>query len=434
MNRWMVGLVVSMGVSCAAAAPPATRPYTARTYDDAVRELRERGFPATMDDLQSPAMPDDKNAATRIRKAAKMIVADDSGPRNSSLEYGPELPYPQKWFELAEQMMVTHEELLKAVRQARSCPRASWNPVMSGRPSAWMQSGMGSLSEVRALSNIVADAALLEHFKGNDAAALEYVRDHIGLADASAARPFMVSHMVTTGIRAQTAGMVLVISTELRIADARRPSGATNGQEATRQQCKEIIASLLDNRRVREEFARMMREERVFAINEMHAQGQLALEHYQAVMPGHLEWYDCLADDLPTAHLAAVKEEPLVKIAATSYDRYLELRPLMIASRTAAAIGVAARMYREDHGQYPHALKDLVPEYLPQVPADPYSPKGEPMLYRAGTRPMVGSVGSDGIDNQAPTPARPNYTMARPKSGEPDDRWVDLTAWRAKAE
>src|SRR5205823_13641584 len=45
----------------------------------------------------------------------------------------------------------------------------------------------------------------------------------------------------------------------------------------------------------------------------------------------------------------------------------------VIANRRAAAILLALRLYALDHdGRLPEALEELVPKYLPQLPADPF--------------------------------------------------------------
>lgn len=433
MKAWtMAAIALLAGGLALAQRPPAptTRPYTAHTYADAVRELRTRGFPATLADLQSPALPDDQNAAVLLIRAADMFIPEDCSPRSSSIEYGPALPYSQEWFELAERSIVSHAELLKAVRQARSCPAISWNPTMVGKPSDWMSATLPTFSGQRALANTVADAALLEHFKGNDAEALEYARDLIFIADANARRPFHVSHLVATGIRAMAADTLLLIGTELRVADARKPSGAVTGHEATRQQCKEMIGCLLEDAFFAEEQRRVMLEERVYALNDMDANKLLVADYWRQLLPQFLELYDCVAAGAPTDHLNAVTSQPLIKTVADSYARNAQTRRQLQMYRAAAAVALATRMYEEDHGAYPADLKALVPDYLPHIPIDPYSPTAAPILYRPGKRPMVGSAGPDGINAHLPSPPKPNYNTKRPKPGEPDDQWIDLTAWR----
>lgn len=59
---------------------------------------------------------------------------------------------------------------------------------------------------------------------------------------------------------------------------------------------------------------------------------------------------------------------------------------------------LAIRSYRSDHDSFPKELSDLVPEYLPAVPQDPFS--GRPLVYRpTATDYQLYSVGPDGNDD-----------------------------------
>jgi len=55
---------------------------------------------------------------------------------------------------------------------------------------------------------------------------------------------------------------------------------------------------------------------------------------------------------------------------------------------------VAAERFRRKAGAYPKSLSDLVPEYLPSVPEDPFK-KGSPLNYDA-ERGVIWTVGADG--------------------------------------
>ena len=68
----------------------------------------------------------------------------------------------------------------------------------------------------------------------------------------------------------------------------------------------------------------------------------------------------------------------------------------MTLERTRARIVVAAARYRLAHdGEMPPTLDALVPQYLPAVPADPWSKDGKPLNYDAATG-VVWSVGESG--------------------------------------
>jgi len=67
-----------------------------------------------------------------------------------------------------------------------------------------------------------------------------------------------------------------------------------------------------------------------------------------------------------------------------------------------AAVALAARWYAVEHdGKLPATLNDLVPRYLPEIPLDPMA-AGKPLGYIANKdRTLVYSVGESGIDEQA---------------------------------
>ena len=60
--------------------------------------------------------------------------------------------------------------------------------------------------------------------------------------------------------------------------------------------------------------------------------------------------------------------------------------------------GLALRSYCVENGEPPERLADLVPDYLPEVPLDPFS--GKPLVYRReATGHVLYSVGLDGQDD-----------------------------------
>lgn len=69
------------------------------------------------------------------------------------------------------------------------------------------------------------------------------------------------------------------------------------------------------------------------------------------------------------------------------------------AQRALLALSLALRAYAADAGRYPETLSDLVPDYLCDVPFDPFSDEA-PLRYRAdGDGYVLYSVGPDGMDD-----------------------------------
>ena len=62
-------------------------------------------------------------------------------------------------------------------------------------------------------------------------------------------------------------------------------------------------------------------------------------------------------------------------------------------SCAALAVQLAAEEFRRDKGKYPAALEELVPDYLPEVPKDPFD-DGRPIKYNPETRVLY-TVGPD---------------------------------------
>ena len=64
----------------------------------------------------------------------------------------------------------------------------------------------------------------------------------------------------------------------------------------------------------------------------------------------------------------------------------------------AAVTAIAIERYRRDRGQIPNDLKQLVPEFMPQVPTDPFD--GKPLRYVVEDGEyLIYSVGKNGVDD-----------------------------------
>jgi hypothetical protein len=92
----------------------------------------------------------------------------------------------------------------------------------------------------------------------------------------------------------------------------------------------------------------------------------------------------------------------LSSILVTSLDRFGETHYRGLTERRAAALALAIALYRSDHnGIWPRSLNELVPNYLPAVPADPFSPTAAPTHYKPDAKggAIIYSDGKNGIDD-----------------------------------
>jgi len=70
-----------------------------------------------------------------------------------------------------------------------------------------------------------------------------------------------------------------------------------------------------------------------------------------------------------------------------------------LAERRMAATALAIRLYELDYGRRPERLAELVPDYLPSVPGDPFAAADRPIGYVPhAPRPVLYSVNIDGVD------------------------------------
>ena len=88
-----------------------------------------------------------------------------------------------------------------------------------------------------------------------------------------------------------------------------------------------------------------------------------------------------------------------------------------LAARRMAAVALAMRLYEIDHGRRPERLVELVPQYLPAVPADPFVAGGKRAIsYLPGAkRPRLYCIGTDGEDDGGKYSDKPDEYVDREK-------------------
>jgi len=118
---------------------------------------------------------------------------------------------------------------------------------------------------------------------------------------------------------------------------------------------------------------------------------------------------------------------PLRSMLPVSLDRSVVNYSMALTNRRLPAAALAIRLYEVDHGRRPEALADLVLEYLPAVPQDPFAEAGRAIVYRpSAAHPIVYSVGENGVDDGG-DPKRQNTVT---KGYWPPDIVFFLDGWR----
>lgn len=140
------------------------------------------------------------------------------------------------------------------------------------------------------------------------------------------------------------------------------------------------------------------------------------MEVNEQEFPGRLDTYDSLVDELPALpEWCAPGSNPVFR----TLKRTATSEAGCIASIRVARAAVAVEQYRLAKGGLPNNLSELVPEYLTEIPEDPFD--GEPLRYRQTPGGYtVYSIGQDRQDDDGKEGWRDGditLTVERPAAG-----------------
>lgn len=362
-------------------------------------EARRRGEPLEASGLAVEQVPDADNAWVLIRQAARL---DDgsSAPANGQLEYPGYPPFGAAWEQAAAASEAANAGVFPLARQARGRPRSQLrqgytSPLFSGTLAA-------GLTDSRKLANTLTDGVLHRHLRGDDAEAVERLRDTLHVADSVHQDGTIISQLIAIGITALDNERTQVIAPGLRVSADTRPG------------IRGLIAELLDERRAAEGLRRSLVHERVGTVElvQWESAGTWVIrplaerEMVRTYADAAVYAAAARTADAETARriLAGPKERwraeefewslrqggrPSSEVpryslwyrTQGSLDRMFEQWFRSVGERRVTAVSLAAQLYRADHGTWPGRLDELTPDYLPALPADPFHADGRSVGY-----------------------------------------------------
>jgi hypothetical protein len=391
-----------------------------QTKIDAILARHEPLYPS---DFLPPPLPDNQNAATYYRAAVAAKAPNVDSPGSSNYSFNNYPPFPRGWYQLADAAVAANPKALALVHQARTYNAAVWVPRFS-LPA--IQTLLPHLNEARDLANLVVDAGLDAHLHGDDAEAIERIRD--ALYQSRTLNDFtIVSRLVSIGIQSLALDRLEVMTADdLQIQTRNSPatsSGHQTRRAVPRQIVVELIRELLDEETPRHWRRNALLGERMIQLDtaawyENHATLLRPLFNLEAVRCLDKDDYDLRAIEqlnwpaakavLATApafgtgiRFPATPPSPVAprfsRILTSQFlgkmNRYIETEFRATAERRIAAVMLAARLYHVDHGQWPRNLDELTPAYLPRVPSDPFLAADAPIGYsvtpNGENRPMI---------------------------------------------
>jgi hypothetical protein len=398
-----------------------------------IDEYHALGQPVTIEDFQFPPVPDEENAAHFLVQAASALVR----PPIEDAVAEELCSYPEGVPEHADAVarwVATNGETLRLVHEARGKNGIDWGLRYT---SPVINITFPSFSSQRALARFLCATALLQHQKGDDASAVDTLRGVLFQAEAvGQEQGFLISHLVAMAIDALGVNTLEAIMPTLPVGEE-DSAGRPGALPASRAQVDDLIADLLDEAALRQSWLRAMWGERLFCLDSVNAvvttpgaPGAIAMGAPNLARP--LGWLlkpmfqldaifmmdfctACAEAGLSRDYQRAKSMAPGFPTFESNIERNShllswDLLPALgsclrqhfyvLAYRRLAATALAIRLYEFEHEHRPHALNELVPDYIPAIPLDPFSADGAPIGYRPDADPPVlYSVGDDGVDD-----------------------------------
>jgi hypothetical protein len=384
-------------------------------------EIRARGEPASPGDIDLEPVADADNAWLAYMRAADAVAPDVESPSQSAIEPPAYPPFGSEWEALAEASERANAAVFPLARSARQLTRSQL------RKTADDASERTRYTDVRYLADVLVDGALYAHLRGRDGEAVERVLDALHLGQAIRQDPFAMPQLIGTHVCARAMTALQQMAPTLVVRASSHDAGA-----ASDQQVRAVVATLLDETETRRWFPRAVVTERATMLGLLARQSGGTWATRPLAHQAALRWiedFDVLveASGQPTLAGAHRHLERLygrtsgdgaellsavhwVEPTAPRYSRWFEEfggPPVFArlfdqffhdsAERRVTAVGLAAQLYRRDHGRWPDDLASLVPTYLSAVPTDPCLDGNRPLGYvlqrgvlpDGGDRPLV---------------------------------------------
>ncbi len=410
----------------------------------ATAALQAAGHPTQIDALVGPPVAPEANAATLLIRAASQVNAGNFGilqplPDEAAESAGTIDCLAAEPERIADNLRIV-DALLRANQPALDdivagleLPQTDWG-IRAARPAIMIL--IPHLTGQRQNARVLAIAAVRAHIRGDDATAVEHLHRMLMLAGhVEDGFPIMITALVATAIRGLAVRQVELMLPSLQVAAEGDPQP---GRRAPRARVRALIAALANAPQQRARVERSIAGECVMELDTLdftmefglyRAFSGVAPRGRQAAIEALRSWIarpgmlrvaaHCaerssqFADGpelgAPTAnpHAWWSKHQSLFgALLGVDFliqpDGYRGTSGLKrgIANERMAAVGLAMRLYALDHGDWPEQLEELVPDYLPALPRDPFA-AADQTFARIDTYgwPRLYSVAADGEDD-----------------------------------
>lgn len=380
--------------------------------DARIGSLRAAGQRVLPEDFNARSVVPARNNAAPLLAAAAAILNDESVESDAVSWVPSTMPVvPEAWPYL-KSAVARFEPALRRIDEAEARPSCDWQHVV--RSPVVGHLSVPELNNNRSLTDLLLTAALVEHDVGNDAAALRRLGQVLYLSRSCESSPSSSGHRCAIGIAASFCDRIELFAPRLAVKERDDP---------TAMEMRALIKDLLDESACSEGLTWCLEASRMETIDLLKQAADpasyLAWPFIATDLNLLLEDYDAAlaVADIPSGWPVAQAKLG----AAHSRKRWLDIddarsiRNVMkshfcgITDRRLAATALAVRLFAADHdGRLPQRLEELVPAYLPAIPADPMSAVVRPISYEPDANdPVLYSVGLNGVDDAGSEAAIP---------------------------
>lgn len=426
--RWAVAPALLLGLRLAWGAEASNR--LAREQ----ASVRSHGIHVSMaENPDFASVPPQENAFTFFVKACQLFELPDD-ERNivvlSDKKVGIDrVEFTPAEIEVLKRLWMERREVIVNLDRAALMPQCVWPNDYN-----YYYGPTSQFSWVwgRMLCSWCLDQALVDASEGRGAAAIVNLRRTMKTAEISHAQPSYLSALVAGAIRAEVVRLLerldqrldwsdpaVVAEARLLLADMLAVPEAIFLKDWSHEFTFVEYQSEKFRRDgiwwieplIRDDEARSLRQ---YAVN---------LPAYQAANYPEMQRRAIASPADPTVQFSKVRQ--LISSGADFEASMGRVYFARITDLSAGSCLLAARLSHCDHKRFP-TLAELVPQYMPRIPIDPFDPDGKPLRYRVDPGgPTIWSVGENARDENAKT-ATPGSDMMRLRN--PDIAYG--AAWR----
>ena len=390
-----------------------------------IQEWKKEGLPIETRDFEEPPLPDEENAAVGFNKAVHAIVDMKAYEKADYSDTFDKRPWNAATMTVANETIAINHAAFSELRSARRLTKTRWDLGPQIQAGHWNHNWHRiDWTPIRQFARITRMAAMAAHERGDDASFLEYLHDLQFIAETTLCDTEIISSLIGNGIDSMAASMVGEVADELQLQTPE-----------LKAETKARMAAWLTPRQVPAKWLYFARD--AVILREIYQDRQLMLypirdkplEQFEPAVwrilePLRMERVaTTLRNVRQMVHISREQNWPAIspKLSSIHSSTWVRTRVepldlfahLMVSDFSGfetclktmfrkdrgigtAAMRLACRLYAIDHeGKNPVSLEQLVPEYLPAVPSDPFDANGHSLrLHSATTQPFIYSLGT----------------------------------------